>query len=285
MLANGKPSILIVGCGLIGTSLALAWRTSDATTNIDGLDTSPNHLAVATRLGALDSTFCEWPSRHYDVVVLATPVDVAITQIETAARLGDVVMDVCSVKQTLCDAIKIHGLETIFAPTHPMAGLATGGPHHATADLFKGKPFIALQGYPAVERIIPLIQATGGRMEWLDTAENHDRAMAIVSHSIHLTSLAAMNAFRLGSAELETNVSRLTGPGFRDVTRLAASPSDFWIGTLQANRVAVTAQMERVIASLERMRNALQTGDTIMLRHELDTARQTYESWREEHGL
>jgi len=282
MSVNNKPSVLIVGCGLIGTSLALAWRKADAASKIDGLDIDEGHRLSAIAMGAFAQTWSTWPNCHYDVVVLATPVDTACAHLVVAAEVGTVVMDVCSVKQPICNVAMEAGLGARYAPTHPMSGLASGGPLFARADLFVDRPFIVLQNFPSVTSVLPLIVATGARLEWLPSATVHDQAMASVSHVVHLASLAVMNAYQNASNAHSAHWHRLTGPGFRDVTRLSASPSDFWVSTLQANAAAVVPQIDRVIDSLCAFRSALAADDTVALRAQLDKARHSFEAWREE---
>jgi prephenate dehydrogenase len=78
-------------------------------------------------------------------------------------------------------------------------------------------------------------------------ADEHDRAVALISHAPHL--LAALMAARLEQAD-EAAVA-LAGTGIRDVTRIAASDPELWRQILATNAPAVAQILDRIGADLQ----------------------------------
>jgi prephenate dehydrogenase len=274
--------ILVIGCGLLGTSLALALAGRKTKYVLYGADASSVHAAQAVKTGAFRQVYNAEaiPDIHFDVVILAVPVRAACTYLERAFTLGAIVVDICSVKSSICEAAEATPNRNRFAPTHPMAGKAVEGPTGADENLFSGHPWLYIRGWPAVEQIRPVLLDTGAIPIGIDTPALHDHAMAIVSHSIHLVSLAAMAAYGQTAKTSELPLDGLSGPAFRDITRLAASPSGFWVETLLENRNEVLAHLDKVTDAIASFREALRLNDKEKLANLLDEARSYHHVWR-----
>lgn len=288
MRRNRPQSILVIGCGLIGTSFALAVKARDSEVVIDGVEINPLHFRSAQKHGVFSHLFenvadVSLPQNTpYDLAVLAVPVDAACLLLEETLLKAQVVMDVCSVKEGICRTAEELGAREQFAPTHPMAGLATAGPEQATAELFRNRPWLFIEGWSASQQVISLVREIGARIEILENPSQHDEAMAVVSHAIHLVSLSAMLAY--GEAEEGSSIalSHLTGPAFRDITRLSGSPSGFWVSTLLANRRSVTEHLNQIVGQLQKFEVALKNGNAQQLVELLDSARELHEKWKGE---
>jgi len=166
---------LIAGLGLIGGSIGLAlrrrgWHVAffDSDPDLDPGD------AADSRASSVDAVA--------DVVILATPVDVAITLL--ASEHAPLITSVCSVMAPL----RAAG-DDRFIAGHPLAGSAERGISAARADLFEGATWFIDRDDPIVQEIIA---ACGANAEIVD-AEEHDRAIALTSHlpQVLSTALAA----------------------------------------------------------------------------------------------
>lgn len=282
MNTSRPQSILVIGCGLMGTSLALAIRQSDSSVILDGVEVNARNRELVLSKGVFRQVYDHLPGNTYDLAVLAVPVDVACELLPQVLAKANLVMDVCSVKQTICETAEQLGARNKFAPTHPMAGLATAGPEYATPELFQERPWLLIEGWPASLELLPVISSLGARVEFLETPAHHDEAMAIVSHAIHLVSLSAMLAYGDARVLHEMSLARLTGPAFRDITRLSGSPSEFWLSTLLANTQPVVQQLDRIIHRLQAFQVALSSGNRTDLGELLDSARTLHEEWKGE---
>lgn len=276
-------SILIVGCGLIGTSFALAVKAKKPSVKFYGVERNAQFREEATALNIFESISSDLPrDRHYELAVLAVPNRIACEQLRAAADIAELVMDVCSVKSDICKTAENLGLATSFAPSHPMAGVAASGPKAASADLFDGRTWLTIRGWDACDAIAPLITTMGARILPVDSAAFHDEAVAAVSHGIHLTSLAAMLSYTELQQQAGANWAKFCGPAFRDITRLSASPSEFWTSTLLSNREHVLGYLAALKAQLTEFETALAQNREFDLTKLLDEARSAHCSWKEE---
>ena len=103
-------------------------------------------------------------------------------------------------------------------------------------------------------------------------AETHDWAVALVSHLPQLVSTALASATWDETDEDGLPLS-LAGAGFRDLTRLAASPYEIWRDICLTNGDNIARALERLEQRLERVRTLLRSKD---LAEEFEKAQQTY---------
>lgn len=245
MTADAQPALrtcLVVGSGLIGTSVALALRRHGVEVHLT--DREP---AVARQASDLGAGTVDPPTAQVDVAVVAVSPS-ATAEVVSGLLAGNVaatVVDTCGVKdRVLREVAATVGVAPHFVGTHPMAGRERSGPGAARADLFEGRPWaVAPAGADerSLARVGLLIELCGAVRVDMDAAA-HDAAVALVSHVPQVA--ASLVAARL--AESEDAALSLTGQGLRDVTRVAASDPDLWVDVLVANAEPVA----RVLAEL-----------------------------------
>ncbi|WP_283134001.1 prephenate dehydrogenase [Rhizohabitans arisaemae] len=253
-------SVLVLGTGLIGTSIALALREHGVRVLLSDVD--EESMWLARNLGAGEP----WRSgERVDLAVLGVPPQVvgevlAGLQKEDAAR---VYTDVASVKAMPVAQARAHGCDmTSFVPGHPMAGRERSGPAAARRDLFLGRPWAICptsQTAPeALDLVRHLAALCGGKIMELG-ADEHDAAVALVSHVPHIT--AAAVAARL--AEAPEGALGLAGQGVRDVTRIAGGDPGLWTGILAGNTRPVADVLDALCADLAEAARALRAGETV----------------------
>jgi prephenate dehydrogenase len=145
-----------------------------------------------------------------------------------------------------------------------MAGREVSGPAAARADLFRGRSWVLCPPDPAsgeaageavelVTQLALLVGATPIRM----SPQDHDAAVALVSHAPHVVS--ALVAGRLLDAPAPK--VRLAGGGVADITRVAASDPGLWREILAANAPAVSGVLTSLRADLDLAIAAIDGGD------------------------
>lgn len=242
-----KGPVLIVGTGLIGTSIALALRSHGVTVWLS--DPSPTSLALATDMGGgvpLDEVADEDGSLK--MVVIAAPPDVTGGIIVDCLRRypGAVVTDVASVKDAVVEDVAklavvdrtqggtLEGELPRYVGSHPMAGRARSGASHADGDLFFGRPWVIVptefSSDSSILKVRNLAVDMGAVPSELAPRE-HDEAVALVSHVPQLVS--SLLAARLVAAPVEA--LGLAGQGLRDTTRIAASDPGLWTAIIAGN--------------------------------------------------
>ncbi len=248
--------VLVVGTGLIGTSVALALRRHGVTVHLSDHDPAVARQAADLGAGTLDA-----PLAQVDLAVVAVS-PAATADVVCGLLAGNVaatVVDTAGVKDTVLRAVAAEvGPAPHFVGSHPMAGRERSGPGAARADLFEGRPWAlttAGSDPHSVARALELIRLCGGDPLVMD-APTHDAGVALVSHLPQVA--ASLVAARL--AEGDAAAISLTGQGLRDVTRVAASDPDLWVEILAANAEPVARlltelrqDVDAVIAALTEM--------------------------------
>jgi prephenate dehydrogenase len=240
-------SVLIIGTGLIGTSIGLALGGAAGGVWLrDDYDPAVAALAADLGAGVLHD------GRPVDLAVIGVPPDAVAPTLLAAQRdgLARFYTDVASVKQMPVSQAAAAGCDmSVFVPGHPLAGREKHGPAAARADLFLGRtwalcstPWASADAVAAVER---LIAGCGATRITTDPA-THDRWVALTSHAPHV--VAAAMAARLENADAKA--LDLAGQGLRDVTRIAAGDTALWGQILAGNAAPVAEVLAEVAADL-----------------------------------
>ncbi|MGW3571019.1 prephenate dehydrogenase [Streptomyces sp. NPDC000941] len=252
---------LVIGTGLIGTSVALALAGRGVRVYLSDHDPDRARTAAALGGGTVDE-----PEGPVDLAVVAVPPAHVARTIADAMRRGIArgFLDVASVKGGPRRELEALGCPlTRYLGTHPMAGAERSGPLAGTADLFEGRPWVLTPTSTTDTEVLNLaleLVALCRAVPVVMDADAHDRAVALVSHTPQL--LSSMVAARLEAAD-ETAV-RLCGQGIRDVTRIAASDPALWVDILSANPGPVADILAAVATDLDetvRALRALQSAD------------------------
>lgn len=202
-------TVTIVGLGLIGGAVAMALRRRGWTVRF--VDRDPSlALEGVERVNAIGDA---------DVIVLATPIDVAV-QLLPMIETSGVITSVGSVMRPLRAVAPSN-----FVAGHPMAGWHESGLAHAHHVQLEGAQWFVDGDDPRVDE---LVRACGAVPVRVDAAE-HDAAVALTSHLPQVLSTAL---FAYISDKVDT---KFAGAGLRSF-RLAASDGAMWHSVLEANR-------------------------------------------------
>lgn len=261
-MADLPQPVLVVGAGLLGTSIGLALRARGHRVWL--ADLSPEHLRTASGLGA-GSPVAE--GAEPALVVVAVPPDALVDRIAEALHRwpAAVVTDVGSVKSAPLVALRSSGVDLRrYVGGHPMAGSERSGPLAASAALFDGRPWAVTPhgdaDAEAVDVVLELVHACGATPVRL-SPEEHDQAVARTSHLPHL--MAVLVAGRLAGADAAHLA--LSGQGVRDVTRVAGGDPALWQQIITANADAVLGLLDEVQDRLSALRQAVSTGERAVL--------------------
>lgn len=260
----GLRSAVVVGTGLIGTSIALALSEQGVTVWLTDHDPAAARLAADIGAGQVlpdpPVTEPEPPGQPVaDLAVLAVPPGAVAPSLAAAQarRLARWYTDVASVKSLpLRQAGELGCDLASFVPGHPLSGRERSGPAAARADLFLGRPWVICpgphNGPEAVAAVAGLVRSCRAEPVQID-ADEHDRWVALVSHAPHVVA-AAMAAQLTGAP---AGALGLAGQGLRDVTRIAGGDSALWAQILAANAAPVARVLAAVAADLAAVADAL----------------------------
>jgi prephenate dehydrogenase len=252
--------IAIVGLGLIGGSLLRNLRRTKPDCALIGVD-FPEVIARTGDL--LDQTFP--PNElaqalcNADLVFLATPISMILRLLPEVANVippGAVVTDMGSTKSLIvAQAQKYFTGERYFIGGHPMAGSEKSGWDNADPYLFQNSIYVLtpLPNFPKthLQALTELLQTLGAQVMTLDP-EIHDRLAAEVSHLPQLLAVALANFIAREEEDVEARV-KLAAGGFRDMTRIAASPFSVWRDILSSNRSNIRQGLRQFISALQQL--------------------------------
>jgi prephenate dehydrogenase len=231
----------VLGCGLVGASLAAALTAAGETVwGCDRRDLGP----LAERGWIARQVAAEELAEVSLAVLALPPAGILGALARLPFRPGQTVTDTGSVKVPVEAAAARLPRGVRFVGGHPLAGGTGQGFEAARPDLFEGAVWVLSEtGDPEARELVAAVVRAVGAEPVVCGAERHDRLVAWTSHLPQLlaTSLAA---------ELEALddplVPKLLGPGGRNLLRLAESPWALWRQILAANRDAVAGALAAV---------------------------------------
>ena len=302
--ASPFPRVTVVGCGLVGGSVALAAADVAGVEEVVVTDIDPDVLDRAAQLGVGHRHEPDPAAavRGADLVVFSTPVAVTgklfqLLRPEFGPRT--VVTDVGSVKArvlldvegapldmagTVVGALdgpapgtdRLADVATRFIGGHPMAGSERSGVDGADGTLFQGATWVltptAISDVRAFEELSGFLRAMGARVLAVEP-ELHDRLVAIASHLPQVLASTLMDEAADAAERTGEAVLTVAAGGFRDATRVAGSDPDLWVGILAQNRDAVLEALDGFLTRLHTVRDQVSTGDWEGVRTFLDRAR------------
>jgi len=249
--------VLIVGTGLIGTSIGLALKRAGVEVLLE--DATPSVLQEAIYRGA--GSMADG-SRVPRLVVVAVPPDAASGELARVSQLFPeaTITDVTSVKGLILDeAIEAGADAHRLIGGHPIAGREISGPEAARADLFDDRLWILTptghESEDHLARVRRLVDTCGAQVLEMDPAE-HDAAVALVSHVPQVVASALAAAL----VDEPSDRIRIAGAGLIDTTRIAGSDPQLWTQILRANAGPVSGVLAEVTGRLQQVLDALAPG-------------------------
>lgn len=256
--------IAVIGLGLIGGSLALELKKSTWAT-IYGIDKNKDHLQKALELGIIYKKANINIVSEVDIVIIAVPVNIIPELTSKVLDLikGDtLVFDVGSTKLAVCKAVKNHPKRKNFVALHPIAGTEFSGPEAAIYNLFTDKVNIIceqkLSSKEMINKVVTLFETLKMKNVFMDSAKQHDKHIAYVSHLSHISS------FMLGKTVLEIekdekSIFNMAGSGFESTVRLAKSNPETWTPIFLQNKENLLKSIEEYIKNLNQFKEILKT--------------------------
>jgi prephenate dehydrogenase len=255
--------LAIVGTGLIGASVALAAKRAVGA-EVVGYDPESEALSAAVARGAVDraaESLVEAVA-DTDLAVVAAPVAQLASEVRAVLEASDgcTVTDVGSTKVGVCSAAL--GSDR-FVGGHPVCGSEARGAEHASAELFEGAtwfltPLAATD--PARHRLVHgFVSSVGATPVAVDPIA-HDRLVALTSHLPHALANLLVNQAGANRIDGHDPVAA-AGGSLRDMTRVAGANPRIWIDIFLENAAPVREALGEHRKQLDRLEQALETGD------------------------
>ena len=277
-------TVVILGLGLIGGSLARALRETGFSKRFLGYGRRLPSLEQGVELGVIDDYTLDLGEavEQADILVIAAPTLVAADLLaDILSRLEGrsdqpLITDVASVKGNLRRrAVQERGqMPANLVLGHPIAGSERSGVGASDGRLFFNHRVILTpdpgNDPEAVATIRRMWEATGAEVVDMAVAD-HDRVLAATSHLPHVLAYALVDA--LAASDASEDIFRFAAGGFRDFTRIASSDPVMWRDIALANRDALLAAIHDFETHLVRLRELIESADSDALEQTFSRAK------------
>ena len=245
-------NILVVGLGMIGSSIAFAAKSKGI--NVNGFDLNDDVLKKAIDENIIDATIEsieEINTNQIDLIILAVPPKQTLELFNKLDYLWNskiTITDTSSVK----NHIKLEGVNNIVL-SHPIAGSDKSGIDALDKNLFIEKKNILCNPFDAKEDHLKRVEnfwvnALNMRVEMMSVAE-HDLIFAMTSHLPHLVSYALIDSIRTSNLGVKDN----SGGGLKEFIRLSGSNAEMWRDIFMLNRVDLIKALAGMQVSLNNL--------------------------------
>jgi len=272
---NELKQTTVVGLGLLGASISLAVMRSFPRMKVVGYTHRPSTRDKARQLAVATEVVDEMSGSvaGADLVILATPIctfESIFSEIGDALASGCIVTDVGSTKVLPHRWAASRLPKTVhYVGSHPIAGSEQRGVEFARDDLFDQAMCVLTTtkntNRQAVQTLEDFWSKLGCFVKSM-TPVQHDKIFANVSHLPHITAAALVNA----SSEADL---KFAGKGFMDTSRIASGPANIWADVLLTNAGNTIRGIDRLIAQLRELKNAIQSRDESQIEELLEKAR------------
>ena len=245
-------NILVVGLGMIGSSIAVAAKSKGI--KVNGTDLDENVVKKAIDEKIIDAgikSLEEINTNDTDLIILAVPPKKTLELFETLDYLWNTsvtITDTSSVK----NHINLKDVNNIVL-SHPIAGSDKSGINALDKNLFTEKKNILCNPFEANEDHLKKVEnfwvnALNMRVEIMTVAE-HDLIFAMTSHLPHLVSYALIDSIRASNLSVKDN----SGGGLREFLRLSGSNAEMWRDIFMLNRVDLIKALAGMQVSLNNL--------------------------------
>lgn len=247
-------TIGIIGLGLIGGSLGLAFQNTKIVSKVFGFDHNLTHCEDALKLNLIDEIVSFDDIKKCDTIFLAIPVEAIIGTLSMLKGVGNrtTIIDLGSTKSEIIKSTP-KSIRSNFVAAHPMAGREKFGPSAAHSDLYRDKIVVLCDTRNTADfhkdRAVQLFSHIGMKIVFMEESE-HDKHASFISHLPHAISYALANSV-IGQQDPKS-ILLLAAGGFESMSRLAKSSPTMWSDIFKQNR-------ENLLVSLELFEKELST--------------------------
>jgi len=252
-------NILIVGCGLIGSSVLRAVHHKKIFKNIFVLEKSKKNISIIRKLNIRCKIFKNIKniSTNIDLIILCTPMSQyssTILKINKLVTSKTIVTDVGSTKElSFRDVKKKLKKNTTWIPSHPITGSEVSGPQYGDKNLFKNKWCVLIKERNINKVHLSKLQSfwkkLGSKVIFMNSKQ-HDIIFSITSHLPHLIAYNLVKTATDFETQKKYNLIKFSAGGLRDFSRIAASNEIMWRDIFFNNKKNMISAIDLFIRNL-----------------------------------
>ena len=263
--------VAVIGLGLIGGSVAKAYKNAGHTVYAYDIDKSIIDFAAVAK--TVDKKVTKDNLKECELIILATYPKACIDYLNENAEYiskSAFVIDTCGTKRQVCKAgfelAKKYGFT--FVGGHPMAGTHNSGYLYSKENMFKNAPMVIVphkfDDIVLLDKIKKLLSPLGVGKISVTTAENHDKMIAFTSQLAHVVSNAYIKS------DTATTHKGFSAGSYKDLTRVAWLNPQMWTELFLENGDNLLYELNTLIDNLNEYKSALEKSDEKALYKLLD---------------
>ena len=251
--------ILIIGCGLLGSSLVRRISKKKIAKKIFIYEKSKSNILKIKRLKLLGTIVksLEDGVVNSDLIIFCTPMSEykkLIIKINKFISSKTIITDIGSSKIESSKIIKkflkrgIHWIQS-----HPITGSEVSGPEHGKENMFKDKWCILIKDKKTKLRNLKFLNSFWkkvGSKTVVMNAEKHDKIFSITSHLPHLVAYNLVKSAQDFEKKQKYDLIKFSAGGLRDFSRIAASNEIMWRDIFFDNKIHVSRAIDMFVKNL-----------------------------------
>ena len=260
--------VCIIGCGLIGSSIARGIKKNKLATKVVSSNRSNSTNKKVIRLKIVNEASSDTKKivKGSDLIIIASPLSSyknIILKIKSSLKNGAILTDVGSVKKNAISLIEKNIPKNVsWISSHPIAGTEESGPESGFSELFKNRWCILTPSKKSKNKDVKLLEKfwkkLGSKVDVMN-AKQHDYILSITSHIPHMIAYNIVNTTLKIKKKKDRNIVKYSAGGLRDFTRIAASNPIMWRDIFIQNRENTSKMIDKFIESLKDLKKAIKS--------------------------
>ena len=253
-------NILIIGCGLLGSSLVRSISKKKLAKKIFIYEKSRSNISKIKNLrlpGKIVKSLKDGVVNS-DLIIFCTPMSEykkLILKINEFILPKTLITDIGSSKIESSKTIKKHLKKNIhWIRSHPITGSEVSGPEHGKENMFENKWCVLIKDKKTNSRHLKFFNSFWkkiGSKTVIMNSEKHDKIFSITSHLPHLIAYNLVKSAQDFEKILKFNLIKYSAGGLRDFSRIAASNEIMWRDIFFDNKDNITKAIDLFIKNLK----------------------------------
>jgi len=274
-------NILIIGCGLIGSSVLRDISHYKVSKKIFVYEKSKSNLSKIKKLKLPCTIMTDFKKTvpNIDLIIVCTPLSEykgIILKLNKHLLPKTIITDIGSSKEKSHNVIKENLKRGIsWTSSHPIAGSEVSGPVHGKKDLFLDKWCILIRESNTNQKHLSILRKfwtkIGSKISIM-SSKKHDRVFSMTSHLPHLIAYNLVKTATDFERKQKYELIKFSAGGLRDFSRIAASNEIMWRDIFFNNQKNISDAIELFIKNLRAFKKDIESkNNKLILKKLIDT--------------
>ena len=264
-------SVVIIGLGLMGGSVAKALKNKNPNIFIEAFDHNESALDLALDVGIIDQKLSNLEQinnldqNSVDIIIIAVPVIESLQVYDAIKSLFNsniTITDTASAKLLISNYLEDnYSSPANIILSHPMAGSHNTGVGYADEAMFNNKKVLITElkniNEASEQKVSDLWKGLGAEVHKID-AKKHDEIMSYASHLPHVISYAVLSSIMTNPNK---NITTFSAGGLKDFVRIGGSDPKMWTDIFLSNKNSIVQAIDAYKDSLDNLKELFNDGD------------------------